>query len=373
MRDELGRRPTASELLVRGILPKTLSKKEGSWFAFVASEGDMTSAEQQALDAFLPWLKTLETTSLNKSYKMVVLRVLLDQNQLFEPVDLDKFAQQCRSFMRNHPVLRRDLEGDGHAVDHHAADQKNWTEWWIKWPINRWLDTQNGQKWFKRVVDDFQLTIDCTESLRPTLESLTEELVDWRLAAYSKTHRLAESEVGELAFEAKVSHAGGRPILFLPDKTTNPDRPVGPVNVQLPDGTTWEFKFVKVACNVAKPLGGTKNELGQLLKTWFGPNAGLPGTDFKVHFSTQQGQWHAQPTGIPHAVSSNSPLPSLRSGFPGGEGKGEGASVLRPDGFVQPTCIAKGNERSSPDRNRSVPLRKIQNARTRVRSHRRCW
>lgn len=105
-----------------------------------------------------------------------------------------------------------------------------------------------------------------------------------------------ETEIGEVAFEAKVSHAGGRPILFLPDKTTNPDRPVGPVNVQLPNGTIWEFKFVKVACNVAKPLGGTKNELEQLLKTWFGPNAGLPGTDFKVHFSTQQGQWHAQPS-----------------------------------------------------------------------------
>ena len=44
---------------------------------------------------------------------MVVLRVLLDQGQLFAPVDLHTFAQQCRSFMRNHPVLRRDLEGDG--------------------------------------------------------------------------------------------------------------------------------------------------------------------------------------------------------------------------------------------------------------------
>lgn len=296
MRDELGRRPAASELLARGILPKTLSKKEGSWFAFVDSEGDLSEDEQNTMKLFHSWLKTLETSSLNKSYKMVVLRVLLDQGQLFAPVDLHTFAQQCRSFMRNHPVLRRDLEGDGHAVDHQAADQKKWTEWWIKWPIDRWLDTQNGHKWFERVVDNFQLTIDCTESLRPTLESLTEELVDWRLAAYSKTHRLVETEIGEVAFEAKVSHAGGRPILFLPDKTINPDRPVGPVNVQLPDGTIWEFKFVKVACNVAKPLGGTKNELGQLLKTWFGPNAGLPGTDFKVHFSTQQGQWHAQPS-----------------------------------------------------------------------------
>jgi hypothetical protein len=45
---------------------------------------------------------------------------------------------------------------------------------------------------FERVADDFHLAINCTDSLRPTLERLTEELVDWRLAAYSKTHRLVE-------------------------------------------------------------------------------------------------------------------------------------------------------------------------------------
>jgi phage repressor protein C with HTH and peptisase S24 domain len=127
------------------------------------------------------------------------------------------------------------------------------------------------------------------------LEKLTEELVDWRLAAYSKTHRLVERNVGEFTFEAKVSHANGNPILFMPDKAKLPERPMGPVNVKLPDNSIWEFKFVKVACNVAKPLDGIKNELGELMRSWFGSNAGLPGTDFKVLFENKQGQWHARP------------------------------------------------------------------------------
>ncbi len=135
---------------------------------------------------------------------------------------------------------------------------------------------------------------------------MTEELVDWRLAAYAKSRRLVKSEVGELAFEGKVSHANGRPILFLPDKTKCPERPVGPIVATLPDGSQWEFKLVKVACNVAKPVGEKGNQLGDLLKQWFGPNAGLPGTNFHVRFESKSGEWHVSPVGA-EAQSNGEP------------------------------------------------------------------
>ena len=246
---------------------------------------------------FGDWLNTVETTSLNKSYKMVVLRVLLDSGQLFSGIDLYEFSKRCRRFMLNHDVLRRDLEGEKHAVDHEKASDRDWAEWWIKWPIGRWLDAQNKKVWFERNGDSFRLRIDCPDHLKPSLESMTEELVDWRLAAYAKSRRLVKSEVGELAFEGKVSHTNGRPILFLPDKTKLPERPVGPIVARLPDGAQWEFKLVKVACNVAKPVGEKANQLGDLLKQWFGPNAGLPGTNFHVRFESKSGEWHVSPVG----------------------------------------------------------------------------
>lgn len=297
IRDEMGRRPTASELFGRGYLPRAVSKAAGDWFAFVESEGDLSELEREVIAKFHDWFRTLETTSLNKSYKMVVLRVLLDQGQLFEQADLPMFARQCRSFMRDHPVLRRDLAGDRHAVDHKLADDETWAAWWIKWPIDRWLDAQNGHTWFQRHGNRFVFNHDCPKRLQTVLESLTEELVDWRLAAYSKSRRLVETEPGECAFEAKVSHAGGRPILFVPEKSKQPNRPVGPTEVNLPEGSRWEFKFVKVACNVATPIGEKGNKLSDLLRGWFGPNAGLPGTDFKVRFESRNGEWHASPQG----------------------------------------------------------------------------
>ncbi len=298
MRDELERRPTASELFSRDYLPRAVSKAFGNWFAFVESEGDLSEIERAVVAKCQDWLRTIETTSLNKSYKMVVLRVLLDQRQLFEETDLFIFARQCRRFMWDHPILRRDLEGDRHAVDHGLADDETWAAWWIKWPISRWLDTQNGHKWFQRNGDNFLFNHDCPEQWQAVLESLTEELVDWRLAAYSKSHGLEQTEPGEQACKAKVSHAKGRPILFVPEKSRQPNRPMGPTEVELPDGSRWVFKFVKVACNIAGPLGESENQLGDLLREWFGPNAGLPGTDFKVQFETKDGKWHARPLGV---------------------------------------------------------------------------
>ena len=295
IRDELGRRPTASELFIRGYLPRAVSKATGNWFAFVDSEGDLSEAECDVFEKFRDWLQTVETTSLNKSYKMVVLRVLLDRSEFFDGTDLSSFARHCRSFMQDHPVLRRDLAGDRHAVDHELADEESWAAWWIKWPISRWLDEQNGFRWFERIDDNFVFKHDCPKEIQPILESLTEELVDWRLAAYSKSHGFVDTNQGHFGFEAKVSHSGGRPILFVPEKSKQPGRPVGPTNVLLPEGDQWEFKFVKVACNVARPTGESGNQLSDLLRKWFGADAGLPGTDFKVLFEAKDGVWHARP------------------------------------------------------------------------------
>jgi hypothetical protein len=68
------------------------------------------------------------------------------------------------------------------------------------------------------------------------------------------------------------------------------------VLVRLPDGREWEFRFVKIACNVAGPRGSNMgdtlpNELPTLLREWFGPDAGLPGTSFEAEFHRDGDAW----------------------------------------------------------------------------------
>jgi SOS-response transcriptional repressor LexA len=79
--------------------------------------------------------------------------------------------------------------------------------------------------------------------------------------------------------------------------------------VELPDGRKWEFRFVKVACNVAMPVGTEENQLPALLREWFGPRAGVPGTNATVEFTPSQGNeiWLVKPV-MPAAAAVSAPV-----------------------------------------------------------------
>ena len=311
MRAELGRRPTPTELFHAHYLPQTLRTAHGSWFGFCRAEGDLDASEKRVVERFGAWLGMLETTSLNKSYKMVVLRVLLDRDALWDGLEIPRLAAACRSFLENHPALRADLEGAAftRVPGDPARDTENFAAWWLEWPLSRWMDDQAGQRWFTRRGDRFVADFTCPPELRAAFESLTGELVDLRLAHYSQSRLRAPAALearsasdgyaGRLSFRVKVSHSGGKPILFLPTVESVPSRPTGPTRVRLPDGREWVFRFVKVACNVAHPADAASargnNALPALLRDWFGPDAGLPGTNFEVKFTSIDGQWSATP------------------------------------------------------------------------------
>jgi len=100
MRAELGRRPTPTELLHAHYLPHTLRAAHGSWFGFCRAEGDLDASEERVVERFGAWLGMLETTNLNKSYKMVVLRVLLDRDALWDGLENPRLAVACRAMPR---------------------------------------------------------------------------------------------------------------------------------------------------------------------------------------------------------------------------------------------------------------------------------
>ena len=323
LRAEFGRRPTPTELFHAGYLPLTVSAAHGSWFEFCASEGDLV-ADEQAAATVAPapaWLTMVQTTSLTKSYKMVVLRVLLDHDALWEGMEISQLAAACRAFLENHPALRADLEGAAftRVPGDSAAEARAFAAWWLEWPLSRWMDEQAGRRWFTRRGDRFAANFKIAATHRPAFESLTAELVDYRLAHYAQSRlvssaapRGSEGAAPSSAFRAKVSHSAGKPILFLPTVEAVPSRPTGPTRVRLPDGSEWVFRFVKVACNVAHPADASdkQNQLAALLREWFGPDAGLPGTGFEVEFSSIDGGWSAAPAGsdrssvLPIAVST---------------------------------------------------------------------
>jgi len=354
MRAELGRRPTPTELFHDHYLPHTLRAAHGSWFGFCRAEGDLDASEECVVERFGAWLGMLETTNLNKSYKMVVLRVLLDRDALWDGLEIPRLAAACRSFLDNHPALRADLpekwgqypsaakkwgqypsaseEPVPFSGELSGAPDPAFTKWWLEWPLSRWMDDQAGQRWFTRRDDRFVADFKCPPELLAAFESLTGELVDLRLAHYThsrlsspKAPRGSEETRLSTTFRAKVSHSGGKPIVFLPTVESVPGRPTGPTRVRLPDGREWVFRFMKVACNVAHPAGAASargnNALPALLRDWFGSDAGLPGTNFEVNFSSVDGSWSVSPVSrreengachhLPDAASDPAPAAGL--------------------------------------------------------------
>ena len=302
MRDELGRRPSPSELYHHGYLPLTLAAKYDSWFGFVSGEDNLTDDERQIFLSFESWLTMLEGTKIFKSYKMVVLRVLLDRDALWDGMEIEKLAVACREFLLSHPTLRHDLPPTQQFPDPAKAPIKQWAAWWLEWPLSRWMDDQAGRHWFKREGDRFIAAFPFPENLRPAFESMTAELVDYRLTHYAKTRIEKAAELSAGRFVAKVSHSGGKPILRLPTVEELPGRPIGPTTATLPDGSEWVFKFVKIACNVASPVGTEENQILPLLRGWFGENAGAPGTNYQVAFTKTDAGWAVEPLAIASAL-----------------------------------------------------------------------
>ena len=119
---------------------------------------------------------------------------------------------------------------------------------------------------------------------------MTRELVDYRLVKYRARGRVPLD--GGLAFQAKVIWNGHSPILKLPSADT---RPRDTVQAHPPDGSVWAFRLMAEFCNVAHPVGEAGNRLPELMREWFGPDAGKPGTQYHVLFTRGRDGWTVRP------------------------------------------------------------------------------
>ena len=133
---------------------------------------------------------------------------------------------------------------------------------------------------------DFSTNIVVDAQDREAFAELTREIVDWRLAKYLS--RAAESESD--AVQCKVIQSNGRPIIKLPDGDARQLLPEGPQTVLI-DGKNYTATFAKIAINLVEDAAGEGNVLAGIMRRWFGPDAGQPGTQFTVDIRRGEGGW----------------------------------------------------------------------------------
>jgi hypothetical protein len=282
-----GVRPTATEVYEDGYNPRAVRERAGSWIRFVASIGDLDATQQRVLERHGTFVDALDTTEMVKSYKMLVLLAMLNADRFPGAIAISDLADHVAQLAGRTTRAAADL---GLALN----DRKALIRLLEQNPVAAWTGGKGtgGVSYFSYRDETFQTAFSVEPDAGPALQEMVRELAEWRLTEYLDRARAQTAGFSTL----KVSHTSGKPILFLPEEPERSDLPQGWADV-LVDGVTHSANFVKVAINVVRKPGDDENQLPKILRQWFGPDAGAPGTRHQVGLELKDSRWHLTPLG----------------------------------------------------------------------------
>jgi hypothetical protein len=215
---------------------------------------------------------------------MLVLLALLEHDQLPGESQVGVIAKRCERIAQRYPLLREELATTlAEGQDLTAMIKSNALRAWAGTKKNR------GSHFFALNGDTFRTTLDVPTQQRATFVELVQELVAWRLAAHLDSIQGA-------SFECRVTHNRNHPILMLPDRARFPLLPQGDT-VVVAEAERFVASFAKIALNTMQREGGDSqaNALPEVLRFWFGDDAGRPGNDTRVRFVAMEDGYEMTP------------------------------------------------------------------------------
>lgn len=239
LRDELGRRPTLSELGRAGVQVRAPARNFGSWWDLLARPelAALTNAEARVVAAQRDALVALEQSPVHEVGPWT--------------------------------ALRRWLEAGGVAGPSGGSDAATLS---ALWPAG-----------LRRSGDAVVLRVPVEVDDLPVLEAMLDEVA---AAREDEARRRAVVAALPVGLRCKVIRNSKHAILTF-DPSAAGERGVREVWVE---GDRYLFKFVKIAVNVATTREGGPNVLGAILAGLFGPDAGKPGTDHSVVLREREGR-----------------------------------------------------------------------------------
>lgn len=278
-----GVRPLASQALLDGFSPRSTRRSGlGTWLDFVAMMGDLDAVEKAVFDANEHFFRQLEVTRMTRSYKMVVLLAMLGADALPGGIHIDALVERFQDLVRRYTRLRDEV---GDILENPTALRRLI----VDNPIDAWCGEAalGGTIYFDFDGTHLSSRLNITADQKDAAADLIREIAEWRLMEYL---RGMSANRGPDNFVCKVSQSSGRPILFLPARDTMAGLPEGWTDVVV-DGRELQANFVKIAVNVVTERGATDNLLPDVLRGWFGPDAGAPGRSERVSFQIRDGAY----------------------------------------------------------------------------------
>ncbi len=288
-KERVGTRPLALQALYEGRNPRSARPSHGSWIRFVGSKGGLPEEIRDLLTSdklAAAFLDEIERTSMSRSFKMVLLLGMIHARGFPRQIAIDELTEKFQLLALRSKRLVAEIQSD-------LSNRKALRAYLVKNPIKAWCNPQGGKRvYFERVDDDLRPLFAVPSGLVDAYTAVVRELAEWRLADYLGG---VPDELDEgWRVVCKVMHSNGSPILKLPDRSRYEGVPEGELPVHV-DGRRCVARFVKIAVNFLCAHDSESNELAEVLRTWFGDEAGRPGTSQFVAFTHGDGDWALEP------------------------------------------------------------------------------
>lgn len=257
-----GVRPTAVEAFHEGFSPR--SNSERSWLGFVSRMEGLSGGEVAAFSQSHAFLDSVEKIDTTRSHRIILLLAMISFDAIPGEIGIDKLVEQVAKLAARYLKVRKDFSVE---ID----DLKSLRRLLIDRPIRAFVEGQaTGETSYFRFERD-RLSTNFEASDADSLKDLVREILDWRLAQYL-SQQAPDGPAADIM--CRVSRAGESPILVLPSAAASLHLELGPVPVEV-DGVTCEALITRVAINVVRKPGEEMNLLPEILRRWFGDDAGL--------------------------------------------------------------------------------------------------
>jgi superfamily II DNA or RNA helicase/diadenosine tetraphosphate (Ap4A) HIT family hydrolase len=276
--EQQGARPQLSELQNAELNPRALFTKYGSWFGYLeyrqAQQPVYLSAQDvRLIEQYRAWWRELCVTAMTKSFKMLVLLGMQHQNAWSRKMSWEELAIEFQRLAQRWKGVREEI----------AVEIDDVTS------LARYVRDNPGKAWgrgeyFSSDRDGIELKLVVADEDVEAFGEMVREVAEWRLL-----ERGWKSEAGdERGIRLKLMQAKGRVILKLPQKQ-RAELPQGDV-VMMIEGKEYVARFAKEYVNVVRL--GEENVLSELMREWFGEQAGGRGTRHEVRV-WNDGGWNA--------------------------------------------------------------------------------
>jgi len=196
LKESYGRRPTLVEFYRGGGVIDTVRKEHGQWLALVNDENDLSNDEQRCLSEFGEYFNDLETTNLNKSFKLVLLEALLEMEGFESPPTTQELALKSFEVLQRRRVLLVDLPTEYHNIKTLSdIDSNKWHRYWLNNPINAWIggNRTTTTLFFDVTEERFRFLPNIPKNSYNAFVILVQEIINYRFLQYEA--RLSNKEV----------------------------------------------------------------------------------------------------------------------------------------------------------------------------------